>query len=73
LRRKTAVPVKLPIAPILPFMALITPAPATRPNPGGYECDQLATISKLKDGGFESLTTRLRPAHMLELNKQLEV
>jgi len=54
-------------------MALITPAPATRPNPGGYECDQLATISKLKDGGFESLTTRLRPAHMLELNKQLEV
>jgi hypothetical protein len=31
------------------------------PNQGRTGCDESATISKLKDGGFESLTTRLRP------------
>jgi hypothetical protein len=61
---KTTVPVNAGIAPILPFMACTPPAP----NPFGNKCDQSATISKLSNHGFESLTTRLLA---LDQNKKL--
>jgi len=54
--------------PDVAFYGLHTLAPAAVPNPFGNRCDQSATISKLSDRGFESLTTRLLP---LDQNKKL--
>jgi hypothetical protein len=58
-------PANAGIAPMLPLMASTPPA---SPNPFGNRCDQSATISKLSDHGFESLTIRLLA---LDQNKKL--
>jgi hypothetical protein len=52
---------KTPDCPDIAFYGSHHAGPARRPNPQAPECDESATISKLKDGTFESLTTRLRP------------
>jgi hypothetical protein len=62
-------PAKAGIAPMLPFIASTPPAWYRCPaNPFGNGCDQSATISKLSNHGFESLTTRLLP---VDQNKKL--
>jgi hypothetical protein len=61
-------PVKAGIAPMLPFMASTTPVRRAAPNQFGNKGDQSATISKLSNSSFESLTTRLLP---VDQNKKL--
>jgi hypothetical protein len=56
------------IAPMLPFMASTTPAAPAAPEPLRERMRPPATISKLSDHGFESLTTRLLP---VDQNKKL--
>ena len=56
----------MPDCPDVAFYGLHTAGPL--PNPFGSKRDQSATISKLSDHGFESLTTRLLA---LDQNKKL--
>jgi hypothetical protein len=58
-------PANAGIAPMSPFMAFTPPA---SPNRSGTDATKSATISKLSDHGFESLTTRLLA---LDHNKKL--
>ena len=69
LRRKNHIARKGLDCPDVAFYGLHTAGLTRRsPNPFGNGCDQSATISKLSDHGFESLTTRLLP---LDQNKKL--
>jgi hypothetical protein len=70
--KKTTTAAKARLAQMLPLMAF-TPPVSQFPNPFGNRCDQSATISKLSDHGFESLTTRLRPGSNAGQNWKLEV